>query len=114
MQNSQAAPEVGPTKYQESAEGGQVRREAPCGTCPLARDLPAVTASHLLLETAICPLESTQPPAFRTLPVWGPLGEAENFPISAHSQPSPSPSLVCYWMQVLDSGALGVAVVAGP
>lgn len=89
MQNSQAAPEVRSQPNTRVSEGAKWK-EAPVGRALWPGDLPAVTASHLLLETAICPLESTQPPAFRTLPVWGLLGSWKlTFPaLTAQSFPS--------------------------
>lgn len=35
--------------------GAKSEREVPCVTCPSARDLPAVTTAHLLMEPNICP-----------------------------------------------------------
>ena len=112
MQNSQAAPEVGPTKHQESAEGGHVGKGGSRGDVPIGQGSPC---SHGLPPAAgDCHVYSGEHTATRlpTLPLWGLLGKLKTFaflPLTAQS----SPSLVCYWMQVLDA-ALGVAVVAGP
>lgn len=113
MQNSQAAPEVGPTKYQESAEGGHVgkggsRWDVPFGQgCPCSHSFP--------LAAGDCHLSSGEHTA-TCLPYpasLGPLGEAENFPTSAtHSPVLPKPGML------LDAGArrwsFCMAVVAGP
>lgn len=100
MQNSQAAPEVGPTKYQESAEGGQVGKGGSRWDVPFGQGSPC---SHSFpLAAGDCHLSSGETTAtclLYTASV-GRLGEAENFPISAaHSPVLPKPGML------LDAGA---------